>query len=103
MEINTESKLIEYDILGLKVKLNPSEVQGDVNPDEIVELLKNEVSRIRESVPSLDHSQLFLLAGLQLSKELLTIKKEYKENVETMNLSAQDALRFIEEVSPSAN
>lgn len=100
--METNKSKIEYEILGYKVKLQENDEIDQVTPDEIVELVRNESSKIMNKVTGLGPGEVALLVALNLAKENLQKAKKYNENMETFKEKASKALSLIEEVSPSS-
>ena len=98
----TSESVTDFEILGSRVKINPDKVSGETTPDEIVEFVRQTATQIKTQAPQLDNGQVFLLAALKIAEERLNLNREYRDNIEALQASAQDALRFIEEVSPTA-
>ncbi len=98
----TKESVTDFEILGSRVKINPDKVSGETTPNEIVEYVRLTATSIKTEAPQLDNGQVFLLAALKIAEENLNLNREYRENIKTVQASAQDALRFIEEVSPTA-
>tara|TARA_R110000868_G_scaffold164359_4_gene396873 strand:+ start:13157 stop:13459 length:303 start_codon:yes stop_codon:yes gene_type:complete len=98
----TSESVTDFEILGSRVKINPDKVSGETTPDEIVEFVRQTATQIKTQAPQLDNGQVFLLAALKIAEERLNLNREYRDNIEALQASAQDALRFIEDVSPTA-
>lgn len=98
----TRESVTDFEILGSRVKINPDKVSGETTPDEIVEYVRQTATGIKTQAPQLENGQVFLLAALKIAEENLNLNREYRDNIKNVQASAQDALRFIEEVSPSA-
>ncbi len=91
----------EYDILGYKVKIKAEDMDSSISPMQVVDKIEEESLKIRENFPGLNQGQLAMLTALKLAEELLTLRAEYKENVETFQGITGNVQRFIEEVSPT--
>jgi cell division protein ZapA (FtsZ GTPase activity inhibitor) len=91
---------LEYDILGLKVKYRPQGEDDAVGPADVVERLMFEVSNIREKKPHLTQAEVATLLALKLQHEKMVLESEYRDNIEKLQLTATDALQYIDEVSP---
>ncbi len=98
----TKESVTDFEILGSRVKINPDKVSGETTPNEIVEYVRQTATSIKTEAPQLENGQVFLLAALKIAEENLNLNREYRDNIKTVQASAQDALRFIEEVSPTA-
>ncbi|PIP89874.1 MAG: hypothetical protein COW01_06405 [Bdellovibrionales bacterium CG12_big_fil_rev_8_21_14_0_65_38_15] len=98
----TRESVTDFEILGSRVKINPDKVSGETTPNEIVEYVRQTATSIKTQAPQLENGQVFLLAALKIAEENLNLNREYRDNIKNVQASAQDALRFIEEVSPTA-
>lgn len=92
---------MEYDVLGLKLKLKPEGNEDAVTPDEVVAFVRREALVIKEKNPRLSDGQVATLLALELSKRLLSLEREYCQSVENFRQNAVDALSYIDQVSPS--
>jgi cell division protein ZapA (FtsZ GTPase activity inhibitor) len=91
----------EYEVLGHKVKFRPDEGAA-VTADEVLNAVKTEVSLIKQSHPQLDNGQVAVLTALKISYEKLLQERDLTDQVQDIKKFANDALNFIEEVSPTA-
>jgi hypothetical protein len=91
---------LEFDVLGYTLKLKPNE-ENSQSPSEIIEYVRERAEKIQRSNPKLDRGQIAILMALGLAVEKKNLEKDFRENVETLQTSAVDALNFIEEVSPT--
>lgn len=94
-------KDLEFEVLGQKIKLRADEGASSVPPELIVSTVLEEAKKIHEKSPHLSQAQLATLVALKLASEKLSLDKEYRETIEELQLTAKDALQYIEEVSPS--
>lgn len=94
-------KDLEFDVLGYRVKLRPDADGSNDSADKVVELVRKEALKIKESAPGLDKGQVAILVALKLASEKISLEEDFKENLEQLQLSARDALQYIEEVSPT--
>ncbi len=83
---------MEYEILGLKLKLKPDGSDDAVSPDEVVAFVRREALSIKEKNPRLSDGQVATLLALELSKRLISLEREYSRSVETFRQQAVDAL-----------
>ena len=94
-------KDLEFDVLGYNIKLKPDE-DNSLSPSEIIEYVRERASKIQERNPNLDRGQVAILVALGLAVEKKNLEKDFRDNVETLQTSAYDALNFIEEVTPTS-
>jgi cell division protein ZapA (FtsZ GTPase activity inhibitor) len=94
-------KDLEFDVLGYNIKLKQNE-DNSQSPSEIIEYVRQRAMKIQERNPNLDRGQIAILMALGLAVEKKNLEKEFKDNVETLQISAFDALSFIEEVTPTS-
>lgn len=83
---------MEYEILGLKLKLKADGSDDAVSPDEVVAFVRREALSIKEKNPRLSDGQVATLLALELSKRLISLEREYCKSVDTFRLQAVDAL-----------
>jgi cell division protein ZapA (FtsZ GTPase activity inhibitor) len=98
---NVREDQIVYEVLGMSLRLKKDEMLDGISPSEIVGYVQTEVSNILKKSNGLNDSQLAVLVALKIAGEKLALEKEYRENVGQLRNTAIDALRFIEEVSPT--
>jgi hypothetical protein len=90
----------EFEVIGYKVKLRPSE-SDTLDPQDALRLVNEESLAIRIQAPHLDSGQVAVLVALKLANEKLTLERHYKSVVSEMKTQALEALSLIEEVSPT--
>lgn len=88
----TES--MEFDIFGHKVRFTP---KGDesVDAQRVVELLTREAAAISENGYQGD-SRTALLVALKLANDKLQLEKDYQKNLEELQGSIGEAMKFID-------
>ncbi len=101
MDMENNRKDLEFDVLGYSIKLKPSE-ENSLSPSEIIEYVRERAEKIQDTNPNLDRGQVAILVALGLAVEKKNLEKDFRDNVENLQLSANDALNFIEEVSPTS-
>lgn len=99
--MESNRKDLDFNVLGYKVTLKPDTDGVNSTAHKVVELVRSEAFKIQEKSPGLDRGQVALLVALQLASEKISLESEFKENVEKLQLTAKDALQYIEEVSPT--
>lgn len=92
---------LDFDVLGLNIKLKAGDDNNSVNPEEVIQLVRAESEKIFASNPTLAVDKVAVLVALKLAEDKLKLDKEYRENIEKLHVSAEDALQYIEEVSPT--
>ena len=91
----------KFEVLGFSVKINNDGENQHIKAEEVVEYVQREADKIKDNIPNLEHGQLAVLVALKLGQDLLGLDREFRHNVENIQSSASDALRFIEEVTPA--
>jgi len=99
--MDNKSSVIDFEILGYKVKLREGESELSVSPHDVVELVRSESNKIMDKAPNLEKGEVALLVALQLAGESLKNSRQYSEQVSEMKLKAEKALDLIEEVTPT--
>jgi len=100
---NSREDQIVYEVLGQALRLKKDEMLDGIMPAEIVSYVQTEASHILNKSPKLSDSQLAVLVALKIAGEKLSIEKEYRETVGDLKMTAKEALRFMEEITPSMN
>lgn len=101
--MNNELENLDFDVLGFRVKFRPDQFANAGMAQDIVDYVRDEASKIKDRVPHLDQGQVAILAALQIASEKVSMETECKDAIEELQVTAGDALKFIEEVSPAAN
>ena len=96
MSIN---KSLEFNILGSVVRIKTDD-SGDDKAQKSVDLLIAEVAEMKRLSPSMKDIDIAVLCALKIASKSLEIEGEYKENVFSLKTGIEDALSFVEEVSP---
>lgn len=94
--MTTEVK--EFDILGHKVRFSPGDGEA-VSADEVVQLLQKETEEISAAKGYRGDSQTALLVALKIAMDKLKIEKEYRDNIDQLQSSVDEAMSFIEKFS----
>ena len=93
----------EFNILGQSIRLKESSENDKVSPQEIVDFVNIEIDEIKKIAPGLGDSQLAVLVALKLAEDKISLEKNYKNDIRSLQLTARDALKLIEEVSPTSH
>lgn len=99
--MNTYKENEQFEILGTKLRLSSEGTPKDVAPSEVVALVNLEAQKVLVKSPQLDRDKVMLLVALQMAGEKIALEKEYRDNIQKLQTSAQDALQFIEEATPT--
>lgn len=99
--MDSKSNAQDYDILGYRVKLQPN-TEGAISPAEVVDSVRTEASKMRERLPNLSAGEAILLVALKLTQEKMELESEYRQQIDQFKANADDVLKYIEEISPSA-
>ncbi len=100
--MDKQLSVIEFEILGYKVKLRENDgSDSGVSPHDVVELVRRESNKIMDKAPQLSSGEVALLVALQLAQENLEVSKSYSEELATLKEKAGEALNLIEDVSPT--
>ena len=87
---------MELEVLGLKLKIKPEQVDEQISPEEVVEFVRLEGLKIKEQNPRLEEGQVAVLVALDLAKNYKLLMSEYRESVQSFKETASSALQFIE-------
>lgn len=98
---NLREDQIVYEVLGHTLRLKRDESLAGITPSEVVGYVQTEISAILKKSPQLSESQIAVLVALKIAGDKLALEKEYRENVNLFKSEANEALRYIEEISPS--
>ncbi len=102
LNMDKQLSVIEFEILGYKVKLREKEGdESSVSAHDVVDLVRRESNKIMDKAPQLASGEVALLAALQLAQENLELSKSYKEELDNLKTKAGEALNLIEDVSPT--
>jgi cell division protein ZapA (FtsZ GTPase activity inhibitor) len=91
----------EYNILGCSVRIKPDETERD-NALKAIETVNTEIEKLRRANSKLSDLDVAVLVSLKLASEKQDVEQEYKENVFSLKSGINEALNFIEEVSPGS-
>jgi len=91
----------EFNILGCSIRIKTDE-ENNNKALKAVSLLNDEISKLKKSNSKLKDVDVAVLGALSLATKLLEKDEEYKVNVFALKTGVEDALNFIEEVSPGS-
>lgn len=95
------SEGFEYNILGCKVRVKQDE-PDQKDAKKAIDLVTNEINELKNKNSKLKDLDLAVLVALKLAADKIEIESEYKDNVFALRSGINDALNFIEEVSPGS-
>lgn len=82
----------EYIVFGRRVRLSASQVDMDYDPEKAVDLVTKEAEKIKQTAPSLDDTNIFLLTALKIAGEKINLKEGLTKDIEDLESSAREAL-----------
>ena len=83
----------QFDLFGVRLQGQSSE-----EANVVANFVKKKAGEITKSNPLLSNDEKAVLLALTIAKEYLSLKREIQNNVAQIETSAEDALRFIEEL-----
>jgi cell division protein ZapA (FtsZ GTPase activity inhibitor) len=92
---------LEYNILGCNVRIKKDEAERD-NALKAIEIVNKEIEKMRLQNSKLKDIDVAVLMALKFASEKSEIETEYKENIFSLKAGVNEALSFIEEVSPGS-
>lgn len=92
---------LEFNILGCNVRVKSND-ENNMNALAAVDLLNEEISSLKRTNPQLKEIDVAVLSALKLATKSLDIESEFKENVFALKSGIEDALSFVEQVSPGS-
>lgn len=92
---------LEYNILGCPIRIKKEEGNSSI-AKLAVDLVNKEIEQLKSKNANLKDLEVAVLVALKYASSTLEIENEYKENVFSLRSGIQDALSFIEEVSPGS-
>ena len=92
---------LEYNILGCTVRVKPEQANRD-NAQKAIDSVNEELEALRRANPHLKDLDVAVLIALKFASEKHEIENEFKENVFSLKSGINEALNFIEEVSPGS-
>jgi cell division protein ZapA (FtsZ GTPase activity inhibitor) len=92
---------LEYNILGCPIRIKKEEGDSSI-AKHAVDLVNKEIEQLKSKNANLKDLEVAVLVALKYASRTLEIENEYKENVFSLRSGIQDALSFIEEVSPGS-
>lgn len=101
MESNNE--MLSFRVLGQEISFKSQQDEDEISAHDVVELVNNEAEKVSQVLPHLEQSQIAVLVALNLAQDKLRSEIKARNELSKIRSSAVDALRFIEEVSPSLN
>lgn len=99
--MTVQSEGLEYNILGCNVRIKQDEADQN-NAKQAIDTVNNEINALKLKNPKLKDLDLAVLVALKIASDKNEIESEYKENVFALRSGINDALHFIEEVSPGS-
>ncbi len=99
--MNELDSVLEYNILGCQVKLANS--TGDnIDAKDVIKLVNDEASKIREQMPNISDHQLAVLTALKLSNDKISSEGQFKGSLSQLRMGIVEALGEIEQVTATS-
>ncbi len=92
-----DTGVTEYSILGHNIRLNNTDDKDKVSPDEVVTYVQSEIDKMKLMSAGLEESQIAVLLMLRFASESLSLEKDFKESVSSLQKSANDALKLVDQ------
>lgn len=88
----------EYTILGHSVRLKHTDEKDKIQPDEVVSYVQSEIDKMKLMGSDLSESQIAVLLMLRFASESLSLEKDFKESIGSLQASAKQALSIFDQV-----
>lgn len=99
MTANNEG--LEFNILGCQIRIKPDEAR-DQQAKRAIDIVNHEIENLKKSSPKLSDLDCAVLTALKIASDKLDVENEYRETTLALKTGINDALDFIEEVSPGS-
>lgn len=99
MTANNEG--LEFNILGCKIRIKPEQAR-DLQAQQAINTVTQEIENLKKSNSKLSDLDCAVLTALKLASEKIDVEKEYKDTTLSLKSGINEALNFIEEVSPGS-
>lgn len=96
MSVNQSS---EHNILGCNIRIS-ADADNNAKALASVNLLREEIMALREQKPGMRDIDLAVMSALRIATKLQDVEADFKESVQNLKLGMEDAMEFIEQVSP---
>ncbi len=90
----------EFNILGCSIRVTSDE--DNTKAIRAIELLHEEIRKVKASRPSLKDSDVAVLSALNLASKCLDTEAEFKDSIFALKAGVEDALSYVEKVSPGS-
>lgn len=90
----------EFNILGCTIRIKSDE--DNTKALKAIELLESEIQKVKKASPTLKESDVAVLSALNLASMSIDTENEFKESVFALKTGVEDALKFVEAVSPGS-
>ena len=94
-----EKDIIEFDVLGQKVRFRAKDEQG-FHPALVVEYVQKIANELQTNHSISDKTQLAVLTALKIAQDKLHLEGDYKQSIHDLQIVAKDALDMIDEAVP---
>lgn len=99
--MTANNKGLEFNILGSQVRLSAHESE-DAKAKAAIELVQKEVEGMKQKNSRLKDTDIAVLVALKMATQKLEVEQDFKENVNSLKVGINEALEFIEVVSPGS-
>lgn len=99
--MTVNNKGLEFNILGSQVRLSAQESE-DTKARLAIDLVLDEVEKLKGQNSRLKDTDIAVLVALKMASKSIEVEDDFKESVSSLKLGINEALEFIEVVSPGS-
>lgn len=99
--MTVNNKGLEFNILGSQVRLSAQESE-DQKARLAIDLVQSEVEKLKTQNSQLKDTDIAVLVALKMASRSIDVENDFKESVSSLKLGINEALEFIEVVSPGS-
>ena len=96
--MNDTESVKDYEVLGYKVKLGALKSNGAVEPDQIVNHVREAANKLLDKRPHLSKGEVAILVALSMAQDKLELEAEFRDSVNHFHKVTKDTLQKIEDV-----
>lgn len=98
MSVNHNS---EHNILGCNIRISADNENNEMALAS-VNLLREEIMKLREQRPGMREIDLAVMSALRIASKLQEVEADFKNSMIDLKTGVEDAMEYIEQVSPGA-
>ena len=90
---------LDTEILGNKIRFTSSDAKEQAIAKKAARIVRDQAIKIKEKSPHLSDTEISVLVALRFAGQHLAMEDEYRDNIQVLQETAEDALKIIDQIT----